>query len=128
MDCIPLSSSVRGILQARILEWVAVSFRGSSPPRDQALLHCKQILYCLSHQSFKLTSMIPEPSDSQIITLCDFAEVGAETWGLRCWLEVLHKLQDPFIPDCPQLPPHQGLSHGQSEFSLRPPGIPVTIL
>ena len=29
-------SSVRGILQARILEWVAVSFsRGSSQPRDQ---------------------------------------------------------------------------------------------
>ena len=28
-------SSVHGILQARILEWVAISFsRGSSPPRD----------------------------------------------------------------------------------------------
>ena len=104
-----------------IFQWI---FQGL----NLRLLHCKQILYCLSHQSFKLTSMIPEPSDSQIITLCDFAEVGAETWGLRCWLEVLHKLQDPFIPDCPQLPPHQGLSHGQSEFSLRPPGIPVTIL
>ena len=33
--CSP-SSSVHGILQARILEWVAVSFsRGSSLPRDQ---------------------------------------------------------------------------------------------
>ena len=32
----PLSSSVHGILQARILEWVAVPFsRGSSWPRDQ---------------------------------------------------------------------------------------------
>ena len=29
-------SSVHGILQARVLEWVAISFsRGSSPPRDQ---------------------------------------------------------------------------------------------
>ena len=36
MDCSPPSSSVRGILQARILEWVAVSFsRGSFRPRDR---------------------------------------------------------------------------------------------
>ena len=36
MDCSPLGSSVHGILQARTLEWVAVSFsRGSSRPRAQ---------------------------------------------------------------------------------------------
>ena len=36
MDCSPPGSSVHGILQARILEWVAISFsRGSSWPRDQ---------------------------------------------------------------------------------------------
>ena len=36
MDCSPPGSSVHGILQTRILEWVAFSFsRGSSPPRDQ---------------------------------------------------------------------------------------------
>ena len=36
MDCSLPGSSVHGILQARILEWVAISFsRGSSPPRDQ---------------------------------------------------------------------------------------------
>ena len=35
-DRCPPGSSVRGILQARILEWVAVlSSRGSSQPRDQ---------------------------------------------------------------------------------------------
>ena len=35
MDCSPPSSSVHGILQARILEWVAMpSSRGSSQPRD----------------------------------------------------------------------------------------------
>ena len=34
MDCSPPGSSVHGILQARILEWVATpSFRGSSQPR-----------------------------------------------------------------------------------------------
>ena len=37
-DCSPLGSSVHGILQARILEWVAVHFsRGSSWPRNQTL-------------------------------------------------------------------------------------------
>ena len=36
MDCSPLGSSVHGILQASILEWVAISFyRGSSQPKDQ---------------------------------------------------------------------------------------------
>ena len=35
MDCSPQGSSVHGILQARILKWVAISFsRGSSRPRD----------------------------------------------------------------------------------------------
>ena len=35
MDCSPPGSSVRGILQARIPEWVAMPFsRGSSWPRD----------------------------------------------------------------------------------------------
>ena len=36
LDCSPWGSSIHGILQARILEWVAISFsRGSSQPRDQ---------------------------------------------------------------------------------------------
>ena len=35
IDCSPPGSSVHGILQARILEWIATSFsRGSSQPRD----------------------------------------------------------------------------------------------
>ena len=35
MDCSPLGSSVHGILQARILEWVIISSsRRSSWPRD----------------------------------------------------------------------------------------------
>ena len=36
MDRSPPDSSVHGILQAGVLEWVAIpSSRGSSPPRDQ---------------------------------------------------------------------------------------------
>ena len=41
MDCSPPGSSAHGILQAKILEWVAVSFsRGSSWPRDQTPVSC----------------------------------------------------------------------------------------
>ena len=45
-------SSVHRILQARILEWVAIPFsKGSSWLRDRTgLLHCRQILDHLSHQ------------------------------------------------------------------------------
>ena len=38
MDCTPPGSSVRGVLQAAILEWVAISFsKGSSQPTSPAL-------------------------------------------------------------------------------------------
>ena len=41
MDCSPPGSSLHGILQARILEWVAISFyRGSSQPRDSTCVSC----------------------------------------------------------------------------------------
>ena len=41
MDCSPPGSPVHRILQARILEWVAISFSwGSSPPRDQTHISC----------------------------------------------------------------------------------------
>ena len=59
IDCSPPGPSVLGILQARILEWVAIPFsRGSSRPRDQTHIShiSRQILYCLSHQG---TTFIP---------------------------------------------------------------------
>ena len=41
MDYSPPGSSFHGILQARILKWVAISFsRGSSPPRDLTQVSC----------------------------------------------------------------------------------------
>ena len=48
MDCSPPGSSVRGIAQATILEWVAISSsKGSSWPRGQTHVSCfgRQILY-----------------------------------------------------------------------------------
>ena len=41
VDCSPPGSSVHGILQARILEWIAIFFsRGSSWPRDRTQVSC----------------------------------------------------------------------------------------
>ena len=41
MDCSLPGSSVHGIFQARMLEWVAISFsRRSSPPRDWIQVSC----------------------------------------------------------------------------------------
>ena len=45
--CDPMDCTVHGILQARILEWVAVPFsRGINP----VIPHCRWILYQLSHK------------------------------------------------------------------------------
>ena len=58
IDCNPPGSSVHGILQARILEWVAMpSSKGSIFPTQGSnlgLLHCTQILYHLSQQGSPL--------------------------------------------------------------------------
>ena len=41
MDCSPPGSSVPGILQPRVLEWVAMPFsRGSSQPKDRTQVSC----------------------------------------------------------------------------------------
>ena len=66
VDCSPPGSSVHGILQARILEWVAISFsRGSLPdpgiePRSPAL------------QADTLTSEPPGKPK----------EIGKKNWGM----------------------------------------------
>ena len=57
--CDPVDYRVHGILQARILEWVAIPFsrecsilQGIFPTQElnQGFLHCRWILYQLSYQ------------------------------------------------------------------------------
>ena len=52
VECSPPGSSIHGILQAKLLEWVAIPFtkgifltQGSNP----SLSHCRQIVHPLSH-------------------------------------------------------------------------------
>ena len=60
MDYSPKGSFLHGISQARILEWVAISFsRGSSQPRDQTRVSQSSVAggfsYWLSHQGSKIS-------------------------------------------------------------------------
>ena len=49
MDCSLPGSTIHGISQERILEWVAISFsRGSSQELNLCLLHCRWTLYHLA--------------------------------------------------------------------------------
>ena len=60
MDCSPRGPSVHGIFQARLLEWIAISFsRESSWLRDQTQVsHIAGRLYCLSHLGSHLLGCI----------------------------------------------------------------------
>ena len=56
-------SAVSGILQARTLEWVAISFsrRSSQPGLNLSLPHCRQMFYRLSHQGNPLAGRYKPP-------------------------------------------------------------------
>ena len=58
VDRSPPGSSVHGILQARILEYALL--QGIFPTQGSNLgpLHCRQILYCLSHQGSPPTALV----------------------------------------------------------------------
>ena len=66
MNCSPPDSSICGIFQARIMEWVAISScrdifpTQASNPRFLCLLHCRLILYPLSHNIEFRKSLFPE--------------------------------------------------------------------
>ena len=84
MDCIPPGFSVHGILQARILEWVATAFSGgSSRPRDRTRsshVSCtgRQILDHSRHlgspdllpTQVPLHSSLPDHAFFQLQTVC----------------------------------------------------------
>ena len=73
--CDPMDYRDRGILQARILECVAISFsRGIFPTQDSnpGLLHCRWILYQLSHKGSPRTQYISK-------NVCE----GLEKWRCR---------------------------------------------
>ena len=81
IDCCPQVSSVHGILHARVLEWIAILFsKGPSQPRDQQhLLHCRQILYHLSHHEARSQKYIFNQSSTAFLKLVSNVVCGSQT-------------------------------------------------
>ena len=74
VDCSLTGSSIQRILQARILEWVAISFsRGSSWPRDQTQVSCiagRRFTLWASRWAFLIFAAAAKSLQS-CLTLCD---------------------------------------------------------
>ena len=65
MDCSPPGSSAHGILQARILEWVAIPFsRGSFLPRDQTQV--SHLAAAAAAKSLQLCPTLCDPIDGSL--------------------------------------------------------------
>ena len=75
MDCSPSGSSVHGILQASILEWVAISIPGIflTQRSNPVLPHCGQILYHLNHHTWKISQIYMSQTEFLISHLLEIA-------------------------------------------------------
>ena len=85
----PPGSSVHGISQARLLEWVAISFsRGHFQPRGQTLVSCicRQILY---HWAKKEATSVFVVIDTHWNLLRARAKLTSKTWYLGRGLHVI---------------------------------------
>ena len=88
MDCSPPGSSVHGILQAKVLEWVAISFsRGSSQPRDQTLV------FCIAGRSFTIWAT------KGVFHAADYLHPGLSEW-IHSRMETQVDLKEPLEPWC----------------------------
>ena len=71
----PPGSSVHGIFQATVLEWVAIFYsRGSSRPRDQTCISCvscigRQILFHCTSQEALAVKTFGDPMPERLIFL-----------------------------------------------------------
>ena len=89
MDCSLPGSSIHGILQARILECIAIFFsRGSSRPRDWTFVSC---ISCLGRQIlYHWTTWETLPSVKSILILSFIVLIFA--WNISNFLEVISSL------------------------------------
>ena len=98
---IPPGSSLRGILQARILEWVAILFsRGSSQPRDRILVSC------IVGRLFNIWATRETPMKHLVAFMKDEirqkwpAALWISSRGLIPYMTTLHGLPPILLPVC----------------------------
>ena len=122
MDCSLPGSSVCGLLQARILEWVAISLlqgifliQESNP----GLLHCRQVLYWLSYKgSLRILEEKQTNKQKQTKRILEEAE-GYWGWG-GCYFHLQGNLPDPGV----KLKPPASPAFSGGFFTAEPPGKP----
>ena len=105
MDCRLPGSAVHGILQARLLEWVAISFsRGSSQPRNRTQVSCivSKTLYHLSHQGSTLAEADSSPSSlAPIATLLSIRFNCLEYANFRIYTTEVQKKSESIVQEDP---------------------------
>ena len=90
-DCSLPGFSVHGILQARILEWIAIPFFPTQR-LNPGLLPCKQIIYHLSYREEVTNSKWPAPTGRITFhttsppTTKDTTQQGLDTVWIYQWL------------------------------------------
>ena len=109
--CDLMDYTVHGILQARILEWVAILFsRGIFPTQgsNPGLSRCRQILYQLSHQG--------SPDYTNIA-----GHLTTRRWFIYCWnlLPQTHVCMSPLISVSRCSIPEEMLSLVSMQWNLR---------
>ena len=96
MDCSPPGSSVHGILQARMLEWVAIPFsRASSWPWDQTqVCNAGRFFIRLSHQwSPGIPDLGPHNVDTWLWCFCNTIQGQTACYHLRAGIYAhLHRI------------------------------------
>ena len=80
MDCSPPGFSVHGNLQAKILEWVAISFsRGSSQPRNRTWVSCiadEFFIERVTREALKYMLFYVELFEAKVLLSCCLSKSG----------------------------------------------------
>ena len=91
MDCSPPGSSVHEISQARILEWVAISFsKGSSQPRGRTHISCigRWILYhSATRETHSSCSLSPNSASTENDFCVAKGRFKANLQGAAGWIQ-----------------------------------------
>ena len=134
MDCSPPGSSLHGISQARMLEWVAISFsrrfffptQGSNP----CLLHWQLYSLPLSHQGSPFTSFRSDQSLSRVrlfVTPWTVARQAPLSMGFprqECWSGLPFPSPGDLLD--PGIKPESSALAGR--FFMSNQGIPLTMM
>ena len=90
MDCSPPGSSVHEIFQARILEWVAISFsRGSFQPRNWTRVSC---IVKSQSQECERSVFITIPKKGNAKDCSNYCTIALISHASTCEMSAMHKI------------------------------------